>query len=79
MSSTFSKIFPIFRRGRKERETTGKLMPPLRDRQAERPVCLCPLCGGEQYHWDQTGLWRGRVVCADCLSRLEKEEDEQLL
>ena len=54
-------------------------MPPLRDRQGERPVCLCPLCGGEQYHWDQTGLWRGRVVCADCLSQLEKEEDEQLL
>ena len=79
LSSTFSKFFPVFRRERKGRGNTRRLRPPLEDRQAEPYVCLCALCGGEQYHRDRTGLWRGRTVCAACLSRLGEEEENELL
>jgi len=50
---------------------------PLRDSQEEPPRWLCPLCGAEQYCLDRGELWRGRRICAVCLSRLEKEKEEE--
>ena len=55
--------------------THHQILPPLRDGQALPPAGYCPLCGGEQYPSDRTGLWRGRPVCIPCLARLEEEED----
>ena len=51
----------------------------MEDRQTEPSVCLCALCGGEHYRWDRVELWKGRSVCAVCLSRLEEEEENELL
>lgn len=43
-----------------------KLEMPLRDSQEDRPVCLCPKCGGEVYHGEKLFEWDGRKVCLDC-------------
>ncbi|MCI8423483.1 MAG: hypothetical protein HFF50_08135 [Lawsonibacter sp.] len=53
------------------------LLPPL-DRQQDRPMRLCPLCGQEQYRYDPVQLWRGRRVCAACLDRLQAMQEEEM-
>ena len=47
------------------RGTVG-LRPALRDEQLERPVGLCPGCGGEVYHGERMTGWEGRWLCPDC-------------
>ena len=42
------------------------LKPPLRDSQEDRPICLCPGCGGEVYAGEDLFEWEGKKVCVDC-------------
>lgn len=41
--------------------------PPLEDGQSLPHAALCPRCGGEIYPAETRYLWRGRLLCADCL------------
>ena len=48
-------------------------LSPLRDIQNEPPAWICPKCGDEQYQYDRCR--RGSPLCAQCLDRLEAEEE----
>ena len=46
--------------------------------QEEAPLWFCSRCMAEQYRWDLSFLRHGCRICANCLSRLENEEETNL-
>ena len=59
----FEKSFPLVRR-----QWTAR---PCRDVQQTAPAWICPRCGEEQYHWDETAWTAAGPLCARCAGEEE--------